>query len=90
MDGEDAAERSGSLESLRKLRLTATLGDMIGGGGRVGTAETLGASYRTLVRAIESGRLTGRMSDALERAPGRRRPAVPNRRPSLPRPFLLL
>lgn len=69
MNGEDAAsERSRSLDSQRELRLTALLGDMIGAGGRVKTAERLGVSYRTLVRAVESGRLTGRMSDALERA----------------------
>ena len=30
-------------------------------------AEMLGVSYRTLARAIESGRLSGRMSEALER-----------------------
>jgi len=64
VNGEDAA----SERSLRELRLTALLGDMIGAGGRVKTAERLGVSYRTLVRAVESGRLTGRMSDALERA----------------------
>ena len=33
-------------------------------------AELLGVNYRTLVRAEESGRITGRMSDALERLLG--------------------
>ena len=69
MDEEHAAEeRSPSLGSLRELRLTALLGEMIDASGRVKTAEMLGVSYRTLVRAVESGKLTGRMSDALERA----------------------
>ena len=35
--------------------------------GKVKAAEALGVSYRTLARAVESGRLTGRMTDALER-----------------------
>ena len=69
MDGEDVAgERGQGSEPLRELRLTALLEEMIGAEGRVKTAERLGVSYRTLVRAVESGRLTGRMSDALERA----------------------
>ena len=33
-------------------------------------AELLGVNYRTLVRAEESGKITGRMSDALERLLG--------------------
>ncbi|MXY35182.1 MAG: hypothetical protein F4052_08710 [Dehalococcoidia bacterium] len=35
--------------------------------GKVKAAEALGVSFRTLARAVESGRLTGRMADALER-----------------------
>ena len=72
MDEEDTAGDRGrgseGLRELRELRLTALLEEMIGADGRVKTAERLGVSYRTLVRAVESGRLTGRMSDALDRA----------------------
>ena len=68
MNGKELMqERSRSLESLRHLRLMALLRDLERDEGRVKTAELLGISYRTLVRAVESGRLTGRMSDALER-----------------------
>ncbi|MCY4392675.1 MAG: hypothetical protein OXE43_11585 [Chloroflexi bacterium] len=37
--------------------------------GKVKAAEALGVSFRTLGRAVESGRLTGRMADALGAAP---------------------
>ena len=68
MNEEDLAqERSRSLESLRHLRLMALLHDLVDDEGRVEAAELLGVSYRTLVRAVQSGKLTGRMSDALER-----------------------
>lgn len=68
MNGEEPyPEESRSLDSLRHLRLMALLGDMIDEEGKVKTAETLGVNYRTLVRAVEPGSLTGRMSDALER-----------------------
>ncbi len=58
---------SRSLESLRHVRLMALLRDMVEGEGRVKAADTLGVSFRTVVRAEESGRLTVRMSHALER-----------------------
>ena len=68
MNGEELyPEESRSLESLRQMRLTALLRDMIDGDGKVKAAETLGVNYRTLVRAEESGRLTERMANALER-----------------------
>ena len=68
MNGEELyPEESRSLDGLRHLRLTALLWDMINDEGRVKTAETLGVNYRTLSRAVESGILTGRMGDALER-----------------------
>ena len=58
---------SRSLDSLREMRLKALLGDMIDATDGAKAAETLGVSYRTVSRAVESGRLTARMSAALER-----------------------
>ena len=60
-------DSSRSLESLRHVRLMALLRDMIEAEGKVKAAATLGVSFRTVVRAEESGRLTVRMSHALER-----------------------
>ena len=62
-------ESSRSLDSLRHMRLMALLRDMIKADGKVQTAAALGVNYRTLVRHEETGRLTDRMSDALERHP---------------------
>ena len=56
-----------SPEHLRHERLVAVLRDVAARMGKVKAAEALGVSYRTLARAVESGRLTGRMADALER-----------------------
>ena len=58
---------SRSLDSLRHMRLMALLRDMIEAEGKVQTAAALGVNYRTLVRHEETGRLTDRMADALER-----------------------
>ena len=60
-------ESSRSLESLRIVRLNALLRDMLRDEGVVKTARLLGVTYRTLVRAVESDSLSGRMSGALER-----------------------
>ena len=60
-------ESSWSLDSLRHMRLMALLRDMIEAEGKVQTAAALGVNYRTLVRHEETGRLTDRMADALER-----------------------
>ena len=60
-------ESSRSLDSLRQMRLMALLRDMIEDEDGAKAAERLGVSYRTVSRAIESGRLTARMSAALER-----------------------
>ena len=60
-------DSSRSLESFRQVRLMALLRDMVESEGRVKAASTLGVSYRTVVRAEESGRLTAHMSHALER-----------------------
>ena len=60
-------DSSRSLESLRQVRLMALLRDMIEAEDGAKAAARLGVSYRTVSRAIESGRLTARMSAALER-----------------------
>ena len=52
---------------MRHERLVAVLRDVAQRMGKVKAAEALGVSYRTLARAVETGRLTGRMADALER-----------------------
>ena len=61
-----AGERK-SPEQLRHERLVALLREVAESRGKVKAAEALGVSFRTLARAVESGRLTGRMADALER-----------------------
>ena len=58
---------SRSLESLRQMRLLAPLRDMIDDGGKMKAAKALGVNYRTVSKAVRSGTLTDRMSDALER-----------------------
>ena len=60
-------EKSGSVEDLRQLRLRALLRDLVREEGRMEAAELLGVNYKTLARTIESGDLSKRMSDALER-----------------------
>ena len=62
-NGSDDRDR----EQLRRLRLNGFLRELVREEGRMAAAELLGVNYRTLVRAEESGRITGRMSDALER-----------------------
>jgi len=58
---------SGSVEELREERLLALLRDLVGTEGGEKAAAVLGVSYRTVARAVESGRLTPRMAVALER-----------------------
>ncbi len=49
------------------MRLMALLRDMIEAEGKVQTAAALGVNYRTLVCHEETGRLTDRIANALER-----------------------
>ena len=58
------------VEKMRRLRLSGFLRELVRQEGRMEAAELLGVNYRTLVKAEESGELTGRMSDALERLLG--------------------
>ncbi len=68
MDWEELYPGSSrSLDSLREMRLKALLRDMMDAEDGAKAAEILGVSYRTVSRAVESGRLTARMSAALER-----------------------
>ena len=55
-----------NLESLQKVRLTALLHDLMKEG-KLETAQLLGVNYKTLAAAVDSGVLTPRLSDALEK-----------------------
>ena len=67
-DGVDFyPEASRSLASLRHMRLMALLHDMIDAEDGAKAAAALGVSYRTVSRAVRSGKLTDRMANALER-----------------------
>ena len=63
----NAQTDSSSVADVHDLRLTALLHDLVGAKGRRGAAEVLGVSYGALARAVDTGRLTGRMRDALTR-----------------------
>ncbi len=62
-----STDGSRSKEQQRHERLVALLREMVEAESRATVAEALGVSYRTLVRAVDSGRLTARVADALER-----------------------
>ena len=55
-----------NLESLQKVRLTALLHDLLKEG-KLEAAQLLGVNYKTLAAAVDSGTLTPRLSDALEK-----------------------
>ncbi len=76
-DGQREESRSGGnggrdVAKLRRLRLKALLRELVDEEGRMEAAEMLGVAYRTLVRAEETGQITGRMRDALHRLLGSR------------------
>ena len=67
MDGlheQDAGRQAGA------GRLGALLQDLAHTHGKVQAAELLGVNYRTLARCLESGELTAKMRQALERYAG--------------------
>ncbi len=72
LDGDTLAGGGDGLdvEKLRRLRLSGFLRELVRAEGRMEAAELLGVAYRTLVKAEESGEITGRMGDALERLLG--------------------
>ena len=51
----------------REVRLMALLRDIVAQEGRLEAADLLGVNYKTVKRAVESGRLTPHVRDALER-----------------------
>ena len=55
------------IKRLRRQRLSEFLRELVREEGRMEAAEMLGVNYRTLVKAEESGEMTRRMCDALER-----------------------
>ena len=67
-DGDSGDDRNRA--QLRRLRLNGFLRELVREEGRMEAAELLGVNYRTLVRAEESGKISGRMGDALERLLG--------------------
>ncbi len=60
-------DRAGDAESVRRLRLHAFLRELVRAEGRMEVAERLGVSDKTVMRAVESGRLSRRVTAALER-----------------------
>ena len=66
---QDGAKGAGGRDAgaERRERLHGFLCELVAREGRMEAAGLLGVNYRTLVNAEESGELTGRMSDALER-----------------------
>ena len=69
-DDEVGDDDGVDMELLRRARLRAMLGELVRHEGPTKTAELLGVNYKTVARAERSGRVTGRMSDALERLLG--------------------
>ena len=55
------------LESLHEVRLAVLLRDVVKQKGRMEAARTLRINYKTLAAALQSGKLTPRLCDALER-----------------------
>ena len=62
LDGDATA----NLESLHSVRLTALLHDLMKRG-KLEAAQLLGVNHKTLTAALDSGKLTPRLSDALEK-----------------------
>ncbi len=56
-----------SLESVQELRLLVLLHDLVRQEGRTGAATVLGVHRKTVAAAVNTGRLSRRMQDALER-----------------------
>ena len=63
----NAGKRSEDMGRARALKLSSLLHELVRKEGRMKAASILGVNYKTVVRAEESGRITGRMGNALER-----------------------
>ena len=70
VEADGAEDGPPDVEKLRRLRLRGFLRELVREEGRMEAAELLGVAYRTLVKAEESGEITGRVGDALERLLG--------------------
>lgn len=68
VDGTPAGDDSGGAdaEKLREIRLMGFLRELDRQEGRMETAALLGINYKTLVRALDEDRVTGRVADALQ------------------------
>ncbi len=56
-----------NLESLHEVRLTAMMLDLVKSEGKMEAARLLGVNHKTLTAAADSGKVTPRLSDALEK-----------------------
>ncbi|MCY3735778.1 MAG: hypothetical protein OXG13_05220, partial [Gemmatimonadaceae bacterium] len=65
MTGSPPTEARGRREA--DAQLLALLDDLVHAEGRLKAAQVLGVNYRTLVKVVESGQVSRRMRDALER-----------------------
>lgn len=73
MEERDVVEVEGQavgVDDPRRARLVSMLRELVWEEGRMEAAALLEVNYKTLARAMESGQLTGRMADALERLLG--------------------
>ncbi len=67
VDGTPAGDGSGAdADKLREIKLMGFLRELDRQEGRMETAALLGINYKTLVRALDEDRVTGRVADALE------------------------
>ncbi len=70
VQGDGNAAGVPDVEKLRRIRLSGFLRELVREEGKMEAAELLGVNYKTLARAEETGKITGRMGDALERLLG--------------------
>ena len=70
LDGTQAGDGTGGagvdMERLREIKLMGFLRELDRQEGRMATAALLGVNYKTVARALDEDRVTGRMADALE------------------------
>ena len=70
LDGTQAGDGPGTagvdVERLREIKLMGFLRELDRQEGRMATAALLGVNYKTVARALDEDRVTGRMADALE------------------------
>ena len=64
--GSGAGSVDVDVEKLREIKLMGFLRELERQQGRMETAALLGVNYKTVARALEEDRVTGRVADALE------------------------